>query len=77
MTDFFVNVNKHTIASNAKHGTENPPVRISRGKSGKGTYCNEVELPAGSRVIYSASEPLLKCGARLVIQCPTEPKIIR
>ena len=74
---WYVNINKHVIASNAKHGTSDPPVRFCKGKAGKQTYCHEVELPAGSRVIYSPDKPILKCGARLVIQCPDEPKVIR
>lgn len=74
---WYVNINKHTIASNTKNNTNAPPVRISRGKSGEGVYCSEVELPAGSRVVYSAHDPILKCGARLVIECPTKPEVIR
>lgn len=74
---WYVNINKQTIARNAKHGTDDPPVRISRGKSDKQTYCNELELPAGSKIIYSPHSPLVKCGARLVIECPTEPVIVR
>jgi len=74
---WYVNINKHTIRDNAVNGTANPPVRISHGKSGAGIYCSECELPDGSRIIYSPASPLLKCGARLVIACPTEPKVIR
>lgn len=74
---WFVNINKHVISRNAREKTEDPPVRISKGKTGPGIYCHEVELPAGSRVVYSPSRPILKCGARLVIECPTEPKVIR
>ena len=76
-TEWWVNVNKHTIASSAKHGRNEPPVRISRGKSGKGTYCHELELPEGSVVVYDAHTPILKCGARLAIRCPSEPRIIK
>lgn len=75
--NWYVNVNKNTIRANAVNNTDKPPIRIARGKHGEGTYCSEVELPAGSRVIYSAASPILKCGARLVIECPTEPKVIR
>jgi hypothetical protein len=75
--DWWVNVNKHTIASNAKHGRNEPPVRFCRGKSGKQTYCHELELPEGSVVVYNANEPILKCGARLAIKCPSEPKVIK
>ncbi len=74
---YYVSINKHVIRSNINNPDPAPPVRISRGKSGKGEYCFECELPAGSRVVYSSDKPLLKCGARLVIECPTEPRIIR
>lgn len=74
---WYVNINKHTIARNARHGSNEPPVRISKGKSGKGIYCHEAKLPAGSKIIYSAAKPILKCGARLVIECPTQPEVMR
>jgi hypothetical protein len=74
---WYVNVNKHTIRDNALRGTDEPPVRISRGKSGKGRYCHEAVLPAGSKILYNSQDPILKCGARLVIECPTEPEVIR
>lgn len=76
-TDYVVNVNKHVIAANARTGRNDPPIRISKGTSGKGTYCHEIELPPGSTMIYSPHEPLLKCGARLVVKCPEKPQIIR
>ncbi len=74
---FYVNVNKHRIVSNAKHGTNEPPIRIAGSKSGKGEYAFEIELPAGSKMLYSADKPILKCGARLVIECPTKPVILK
>lgn len=74
MANWYVNINKHTIAANTKHGEQAPPIRVCKGKNGKGTYYSEVGLPPGSRLIYSPAEPLLKCGARLVIECPTEPE---
>ncbi len=74
---WYINVNKHIIGANARQGTDNPPVRISKGKSGKPVYCHEAELPPGSKIIYSSQDPILKCGARLVIECPTEPKVTK
>lgn len=74
---WWVNVNKHKIARNIRSEEKEPPIRISRGKHGSPTYCSEVELPAGSVVVYDADNPLLPCGARLAIRCPEEPKIIR
>lgn len=76
-SDYVINVNKHVIARNARANTNDPPVRISKGKAGKGVYCHEAQIPEGSRILYSAGEPILKCGARLVIVCPTKPEIIR
>lgn len=74
---WFININKHVIAKNAKTGSDEPPVRISKGKTGRPQYCHAASIPAGSAIIYSAHEPILKCGARLVIQCPTKPGVIR
>lgn len=74
---WYINVNKQVIGRNARTGSDEPPVRISKGKSGKPTYCHSASIPAGSAIIYNAHDPILKCGARLVIQCPTKPGIIR
>ncbi len=63
----YVHVNRNTIASNAKHGTNKPAVRYQRGRYGKATYCHEAAIDGPSRVIYSPHDPLLPCGARLVI----------
>lgn len=74
---YYVTINKQIIAQNVKNGTEFPPVRVTKGKAGKGTYCQEVDLPVGSKLVYSPHKPILKCGARLVIECPTEPTVVR
>jgi hypothetical protein len=34
----YVSINKHVIARNARHGTSDPPIRVSKGKSGEGEY---------------------------------------
>ena len=77
--EWYVNVNKHVIAKNIKTpaGERKPAVRVSRGKSGTPRYGNEFKLPEGSYIKYDADKPILKCGARLVIVCPTEPELIR
>jgi hypothetical protein len=75
---YYTHVNRNIIASNNKHGKEEPAVRFQKGRYGSPTYCLEVELPAGSRMVYKPSgKPLLPCGARLVIQSDEEPKVIR
>lgn len=73
-TKWYVNINKHTIASNKKKKENAPPIRVSRGKNGKGEYYHGVSLPAGSVVLYDARKPILKCGAHVVIECPEEPR---
>src|SRR5579872_6992401 len=73
----FIHVNRGTIASNAKHGTSKPAVRFQKGRYGKATYAHEVSIEGPSRVIYSPHEPLLPCGARLVIATESPVKVIR
>lgn len=73
----YIHVNRNTIASNAKHGTDKPAVRFQKGRYGKPSYAHEVQINGPSRVIYSPHEPLLPCGARLVIATEAEVEIIR
>lgn len=73
----YVHVNRGTIASNAKHGTDKPAVRFQRGRYGKPTYAHEVSIEGPSRVVYSPHKPLLPCGARLVIETEAEVKVVR
>lgn len=75
--DWYVHVDRGVIDANRKHGRNDPPVTVRRGKRGRSTKHFEVGLPAGSRMIYSPHEPVLSCGARLVVVCPTEPEYIR
>lgn len=70
----YISVNKHVIAHNARHGTNDPPIRVTVGKSGPGVYCWSVDIQGPSRLLYSADKPILKCGARLVIE--TEADVI-
>lgn len=56
-----VNVNLSVIRANARHGKDDPPIRISRGR--KIQYCREVKVGEG-RFVYSPDKPL-SCGARL------------
>lgn len=75
---FYTHINRNKIDSNRKHGTEEPAVRFQEGKYGEPTYAFEVELPAGSRVCYVPSgDPILPCGARLVIVSDTAPTVIK
>jgi len=74
---WYTHINRNVIDSNRKHGRNDPPVRHQRGKYGEPVYSYEVELPAGSRVVYDHEGRLLPCGARLVIVSDAEPRVIR
>ena len=73
---WYTHINRGVIDSNRKHGRNDPPVRFQEGKYGKATYAHEVELPAGSRVVYCADGRILPCGARLVIISEGAPKVV-
>jgi hypothetical protein len=62
-----INVNKHVIAKNLRHGTNEPPIMFRRGASGKATYAHAVEILGPARIIHSPDKPL-KCGARVWIE---------
>lgn len=74
---FYTHINRGLIDSNRKNGTDLPVVRFQKGKYGKSSYAHEVEIPGPSRVIYSPHEPMLPCGARMVIVSEVQPKVIR
>ena len=74
---YYTHINRNVIDSNRKNGANEPPIKFQRGRYGKPTYCHSVELPAGSRLVYSSDGTLLPCGARLVIESETEPEILK
>jgi hypothetical protein len=64
----YVSINGHTIRSNAKHGRNEPPIRIARTPSdSKPTYAHEITLKGDSRLVYDPAKAIMRCGARLVI----------
>jgi hypothetical protein len=77
MATWYTHINRGVIDSNRIHKTDLPPITIRRGKSGKSFTAHEVELPEKTRIIYSAHDPILNCGARVVIVSESEPKVIR
>ncbi len=74
---FFTHVNRNTIAANTKHGRSEPAVRFQKGRYGKPAYAMEIEIDGPVRLRYSPHEPLLPCGARVVIESEAEPRIIK
>lgn len=65
----YVSVNAHTIRANARHGRNDPPIRIARTRTDKKPrYAREIELVGKARVLYSREAAILSCGARMVIE---------
>ncbi len=67
-----VNINRNTIDANRKQQTNEPPIRVSKGKRGEPEYGHEVAVlgPDGSEVarfIYDPHNKIVSCGARLVL----------
>ena len=73
---YYTHINRGTIDSNRKNGTNNPPVKFQKGKYGQAQYAHEVEFKNG-RIIYDHEGTLLPCGARLVIVTEEEPVVVR
>lgn len=74
---YYTHINRGIIDSNRKNGTNNPPIAVKRGKYGKSEYGFEIEFPAKTKAIYSPHEPILPCGARLVITSEEKPIFLR
>ena len=60
-----IHVNQHKIKSNAKNGSCDPVITCKTYKSN--TYCHEVTIPNGCKVVYSPDKPL-SCGAKVWIE---------
>ena len=73
---FYTHINRNIINSNRDRGENLPPVRFQKGKYGKATYAHEVRIPGPSSVIYSPHDPILPCGARMVIVSEDEPVVV-
>jgi len=60
-----IHVNKHVIASNRKHGKDDPAITVKTYKSNR--HVRSVEILGPSRVIHNATNPL-SCGAVVWIE---------
>lgn len=64
----FITINSHTIRKNAVNKTNNPPIRIAKSQRDKSPrYAHEIAIAGPSQLLYSADEPIMGCGARLVL----------
>ena len=72
---WYVHVNRGTIDSNRKHGAEDAPIAVRRGKYGRSSYGRNVSVSGAINIRYDPAG-ILPCGAKVVIECKEEPKII-
>lgn len=73
----YVSINAHTIRHNAVAGTEDKPIRIARTKSdAKPSYASEIEIVGPARLVYDPTKKLLRCGARMVLEC-ADVRVVR
>ena len=76
----YIHVNQGNIKGNLKTirtGRDQelkPVITIKEGKSN--VYCNAVAILGPSKVVYGHDQPLLSCGARVVIETTSEVQII-
>ena len=72
----YIHVNQHVIRANKKNNENNPVITIKEGKNN--IYCHEVEILGPSVVKYGGNdEPLLPCGARVVVETEGNVRVIR
>lgn len=64
-----IHINQHKIKRNTKTGERVPVITTKTYKSN--TYCYEVEVKGGCRVVYSPDKPL-SCGARVWIETESD-----
>lgn len=66
----FVSINGQTVRKNAVTGSRDAPIRIARSPSDqKPVYASEIEIVGPAKLVYNPDSPIMRCGARLVIQC--------
>lgn len=68
-----IHINRNIIQHNAKHGNNEPVVRVE--ENGKVQYCMEVDIKGPSRMVYSPNKPR-PCGAKLWIETNAEVELI-
>ena len=76
----YIHVNQGNIKGNLKTlrtGRDQelkPVITIKEGRSNE--YCNAVAILGPSKVIYGHENPLLSCGARVVIETDADVEIL-
>lgn len=74
----YVSINGHVIRRNAVTGADDPPIRVARTKSDVAPrYAREVAIDGPSKLVYSPTGRIMKCGARLVIATEAPVRVLR
>ena len=76
----YIHINQGNLKGNIKTRREGrdqellPVITIKEGNTN--TYCNAVSVLGPSRVIYGHGDPLLPCGARVVIETEAAVEVL-
>lgn len=69
----YVSINGQRIRQNVRRAPADcePPIRIAKSRSDtKPLYANEIRIEGPAAWLrYSPNSPLLRCGARMVLEC--------
>ena len=68
-----IHINRNVIQQNAKHGRDDPVVRVE--ENGVVKYCMEVIIRGPSHMVYSPKKPR-PCGAKLWIETEADVELI-
>ena len=64
----YISINGQTIRKNAVTGSKDAPIRIGKSPSDQHPrYAHEIAIDGPSKLIYSPTKPIVRCGARLVL----------
>jgi hypothetical protein len=67
MSKYYVVINRHIIGKNRREGTDEAPIRVSKGKYGKPVYYRDFDIPNDAKLIYDVNNPM-PCGATVWLE---------
>ena len=77
-SEYYIHINMHHIRHNRKPENKYdqiPPITIKQGKHRKVDEAFEIDILGDSKLVYDPFEPILSCGARLVLICDDYEKV--
>ena len=67
-----IHVNQHNIRANGKDNGDRPVITVKTYKDNR--YCNQVEIPGKSKVLYRPDKPL-SCGAKVWVETDSDVRL--